>query len=295
MTTSNKTLVLSLSVIAILSGYFIASTVKSGSSSTDQSDITLEAVPVSVKTTTTGVTGTNGTGGGSSIMGSVLSGANDSSGKRTIKGIESNSKSLRTVILLGAVDMQSVTYVRKQIESLDKTSGDIYLLISSPGGSIFAGDSLISTMQSSKNKVHTVCMDFCASMAAIIHQHGAKRYAYDRATLMFHDASGGFEGKFDGMRRLMDYIQRRLDKTNAYIVSRSKVSYQEFMANVARDLWIDAEDAERVGLVDGIVKVIPLEDTTPIKTETELKAGKPGNGIGPFQALPLTYGLTVNE
>lgn len=169
-----------------------------------------------------------------------------------------NANPQRVIFIYTPIDFYSMELATKKLQELDQTQGEIYVLLSSPGGSVFAGESFITAMQSARNRVNTVCVDFCASMAAIIHQHGTKRYAYDRATLMFHDASGGAQGQMNEMVNLLSYINRKLEKTNRYIASRSKLSYEQFKQMATfQDLWIDAEDAQAHGLVDDLIKVIP--------------------------------------
>lgn len=275
-----KTAALTFGTIVIIAGTISVVKTKWTSSSTKTDDITMTT---SVVESTAKVEST--------IDSSI------SQSKRTIKDVINPE---RIVLILTEISGQSMAQAKAQLEFLDKTDGDIYILLSSPGGSVFAGESLITSMQSAKNKVHTVCTDFCASMAAIIHQHGVKRYAYDRATLMFHDASGGFQGQFSKMRKLFDYIQRKLDKTNTFIASRSKLSYQEFMSYVSQDFWIDAEDAERKGLVDSIVKVAQIngllmaQDSDLRRRNDTTTNGAKINDMNPYKVLPLTFGNETN-
>lgn len=131
----------------------------------------------------------------------------------------------------------------------------IFMTIDSPGGSVIDGRGLIAQMQSMKSPIYTVCTKMCASMAAIIHQYGTERYALDGSILMFHPASGGAQGQLDNMLSLLGTIKSYLNKMNAYIISRSKMSKEDFDKAMAYELWLDAEDAQEKGFVDKIVSI----------------------------------------
>src|SRR5438876_8424492 len=73
---------------------------------------------------------------------------------------------------------------------------DIQMYIHSPGGIITAGLAIYDTMQLIRPDVSTICIGMAASMGAILLLGGAKdkRFALPNATVMLHQASGGFEG-----------------------------------------------------------------------------------------------------
>jgi ATP-dependent Clp protease, protease subunit len=73
---------------------------------------------------------------------------------------------------------------------------DIHMYIHSPGGLITSGLAIYDTMQLIKPDVSTICVGMAASMGAVLLCGGAKgkRYALPNATVMIHQAAGGFEG-----------------------------------------------------------------------------------------------------
>jgi ATP-dependent Clp protease protease subunit len=162
----------------------------------------------------------------------------------------------RVVYFYSDFNQQSVKEAVSKLKELEAKSNDrILLLINSPGGSVIDGAELISQMESSKAPVDTVCMKLCASMAAMTHSYGAKRYSLDRAILMYHPASGSASGQVPNMLSLLKTITRYVDKMNANVVNRSKISKTEFESLVAYELWIDSEDALSKGFIDGIVNI----------------------------------------
>lgn len=146
-----------------------------------------------------------------------------------------------------------VDTLNRQLVELDKQSDKpIWLYIDSPGGSVFAGTKLIGQMQSLRSPVHTVCVSICASMAAVIHQHGTQRLSTNHAVLMFHPISGGFQGELPQMESRMRWVKRTGEKMNAYIVSRSKMGADEFSRLERNEFWVDAQDSLEFGLIDNV-------------------------------------------
>ncbi len=159
----------------------------------------------------------------------------------------------RAIFLVGEVDETIVQQVG-QIQQLAASSAEpIYLILESPGGSVFDGYKMLSAIESSRAPVYTVAIGLCASMCAIIHQYGAKRFAFDRATLMFHDAAGGFQGDMKKMQTRMNYVTRVLEKVDRTIAAKIGLPYDKYMALHQNELWLDAEDALKLHFIDAVV------------------------------------------
>lgn len=163
-------------------------------------------------------------------------------------------KSDRVVNIVGTVGYEVNESTVNNIFEKGKSKDPLVLLINSPGGSVMLGNQILSAMEAAKGPVYTVCLDLCASMAAIIHQHGDKRYALDRSTLMFHNAAGGMNG--DDVYRVqsrLNYILRILEKTDRKIAKRAGMTYEAFRALNEHELWLDAEDAYSLKFADALV------------------------------------------
>ncbi len=167
------------------------------------------------------------------------------------------------VILLNTeVNEYSVEIIIAKIEELSNKYKNLYLVLDSPGGSVFDGSRLISYMESSKANVNTVCYGLCASMAAQIFSHGKQRLMINRSTLMYHPASGGVRGTVHEMKSLLGYIDRETQKLDAYVADRAGITRDKFADLVLQNLWIAADDAISMHLADGLVIV-------PVNYETE--------------------------
>ena len=168
--------------------------------------------------------------------------------------VEFNSTNL--VVLNGAIDSQSASAFVKSfltLEHRDETQR-IYVYISSPGGSIFAGDAISNVIRSSKKEV-VVIINFAASMAFHISQYATRRLILPTGTMMQHHASGSPQaGPFPNVEKEWSWLKRKVATMNKKDSSGcSKTSHDEFMKNIDRDWWLLSEEAVAAGCVDGIV------------------------------------------
>lgn len=159
-----------------------------------------------------------------------------------------------TIEYNAAVDYASALSVVKKIKAAQNKPVDrIYLLVTSPGGSVIAGAMILEAIQGSKVPIDTVCVVLCASMGAQIHSVGAKRYMTDKSILMYHPAAGGFEGEFDTMISRMNFLNRYVNKMDAYIAQRAGIPYAEFKKRIRNEYWLDAVEATSERFNDGVV------------------------------------------
>lgn len=186
----------------------------------------------------------------------TLTAKNQTESPKVVKRLDVNSKDV--IALFSEVTFASSQAVVKAINERQKTSKEIFLLIDSPGGSVFDGAQVITAIEASKVPVNTVCVGMCASMGAMIHAYGAKRLMFDRAVLMFHPAAGGVQGSLDQMESRLKLIRSYTHKMDKYIANRSGMDVNKFESMFNDELWIDAEDSVNLKLADGIV-FVPFE------------------------------------
>jgi ATP-dependent Clp protease protease subunit len=161
----------------------------------------------------------------------------------------------RIVYLFGEINEQSGPEAVHDILKLGDSTKPMYILINSPGGSVLSGASIISAMEAAKGPVVTVCVQLCASMAAMIHQYGTSRTMLNRAFLMFHPATGGVEGEVDKSFSRLGTIKRYIGKMEENAASRSHMDYKEYKYRSGIEMWLDSEDALETKFADKIVYV----------------------------------------
>ena len=179
---------------------------------------------------------------------------------KAIKAKESSLKELdlsgtRQVYIYGVIDEVSAPPVAQQILELGKDSAPINILINSPGGSVLDGASIISAMQAAKGPVNTVCVQICASMAAMIHSYGTKRLMIDRSLVMFHPATGGVEGEVDKMYSRLGTLKDYIAEMELNASSRAGMSYSDYKAHSGVEMWLPARKAVATGFADEVVFV----------------------------------------
>lgn len=145
--------------------------------------------------------------------------------------------------------------IAEEITKKSKKGKPLYLLISSPGGSVMDGALIISAIEASSVPVYTVCKNLCASMAAVIFSYGTERYMVDRSILMFHPAAGGVRGTLEEMQSLLGTITLYVNKMNYYIAQRANLTPEVFQTMWVSQLWMDAETSLQKKFSDKIVNL----------------------------------------
>lgn len=173
-------------------------------------------------------------------------------GSKQIKNL--NLEGGQVIYVLDEIGENSA-YIAESIRKLYANKKPIYILINSPGGSVIDGAQIVTAIAAAPVPVVTVCLQLCASMAAIIHGYGSERLMVDRSILMHHPASGGVQGTLEQMGSRLGMITRYVNKMDADIGKRAGLSLEQFKAMTVSELWLDAEDALDKKLADGIVTV----------------------------------------
>lgn len=173
----------------------------------------------------------------------------------TSKQIKTLSLTEKDTVLIEGEIGEDAKYIAQEITQKSLTNKELYILISSPGGSVLDGALIISAIEAAKIPVNTVCLDSCASMAAMIHGFGTKRLMVDRSILMFHPAAGGIRGTLEEMQSLLTTITNYVNKMDVYIANRAGLTEKQFHDMWVSQLWMDAETAVAKKFADGYVNL----------------------------------------
>ena len=161
---------------------------------------------------------------------------------------------ISSVTLYGKVTDETASDLIAQIQAANKEKTDkpIILYINSGGGSVLAGGLILDAMEASRRPIITVCTSVCASMAAYIAEHGAKRLMFSHAILMFHEMSAGTEGDLGHMQSMVAVLVRlsaRYEKETALLAQLTEIEYR---AHIAANWWLLADEAVAAHLADGL-------------------------------------------
>jgi ATP-dependent Clp protease, protease subunit len=166
----------------------------------------------------------------------------------------------RSVYLWGVVDDKSAREVVSKFMLLeaDKPGEEIKFYINSPGGVVTSGMVMYDTMKMLKSPISTICMGLAASMGSILLSGGIKgrRFIYPHGEVMIHQPSLG--GHIQGVSADLE-IQakqtRRVKEIGAQILADNcGKTVAQIMKDFDRDYWMDADEAIKYGIVDGIIE-----------------------------------------
>jgi len=133
---------------------------------------------------------------------------------------------------------------------------DIKLYINSPGGSVYDGLAIIDTMNYIEPDVQTIGIGLQASMGAMLLSSGAKgkRFCLPNARVMIHQPSSGTEGKITDQEIALKegiYLKQVLAEMMAKNTGKSIKEVEKAMD---RDHWMSAEEAQKFGIIDKVIK-----------------------------------------
>ena len=133
---------------------------------------------------------------------------------------------------------------------------DVHFYINSPGGSVTAGLAIYDTMQYMTCDINTYCIGQAASMGAVLLCAGTKgkRYALPNANIMIHQVLGGAEGQASDVEIRVKYMLKLKERLNNIISKHSGQTYDTVEKACDRDNFMSAEEAQKFGLVDSVVK-----------------------------------------
>lgn len=174
---------------------------------------------------------------------------------KTVTLKEHDLSGTRQVFINGVIDETNSPAIAAKLLDLGKDDKPITIVINSPGGSVIDGAEIISAMQAAKGPVDTVCVQICASMAAMIHQYGTHRLMLDRSIVMFHPASGGVQGEVDKSFSRLGAIREYIAEMELNVASRSKLSYEQYKSLSGVEWWVSAQNAIKNNVTDNIVYV----------------------------------------
>jgi ATP-dependent Clp protease, protease subunit len=144
----------------------------------------------------------------------------------------------------------------------------IYLYLSTPGGSISAGESLIDTIAGLPNPVYTV-VSFAASMGFLTTEAvQGTRYILPSGTLMAHRAFMGVEGQvpgqFDERARFNEEDIRAIETGAA---ARLGLTHAEYSDKIKNEYWVTGERAVAAGAADQVATATCSSDLSGTHTQ----------------------------
>ena len=167
----------------------------------------------------------------------------------------------RVIFLVGEVNDQTANLVVAQLLFLESENPDkdISFYINSLGGSVSAGMAIFDTMQFIKPEVSTLCMGMAASMGSFLLMAGAKgkRFALPNSKIMIHQPSGGASGQATDIEIHAREIIKTREQLNKIYADRTGQPLEKIAADMERDRYMSADEAQVYGLVDQVIHKRP--------------------------------------
>jgi ATP-dependent Clp protease protease subunit len=177
----------------------------------------------------------------------------------------------RNLYLAAQVDQDSINAVTKSIIDINDDDAhfaklaEIYglaykpkpinLYIDSYGGLVYQCFGLLGVISKSKIPVHTIVTGTAMSAGFIIAITGHKRFAYDKATFMYHQVSTGFVGTVKEMEEGLEETKRLQLMIEEHTLSHTKITREMLNDNykVKKDWFMNTKDALKFGVIDEII------------------------------------------
>lgn len=185
------------------------------------------------------------------------------------------------VTLNEAFTLDSVSKIQHEIlqkSTVINPPSEIYLFLSTPGGSVTAGKLLIDMLNALPVKVSTIT-SFAASMGYCTVQglERGTRYILPSGTLMSHRAAvsgigGQIPGEADTRLQMIKDSVNALERVAARRVGIPVDDYKKLIMN---EFWIHGEDAVKANHADKVAMVTCGKDLTGTKVETVYFMGIP--------------------
>lgn len=139
------------------------------------------------------------------------------------------------------------------LASVDATK-PIDLYINSPGGSVYAGYSILDTMDFIQPDVNTMVCGMAASMAFILSISGKNRMALKHSRLMQHQPLGSASGQASDIAITAKQIEILKKELYEIISEKTGKPYKTVEKDCDRDYWMTASEALKYGAIDSIVQ-----------------------------------------
>lgn len=166
------------------------------------------------------------------------------------------------IIFMGEdVNSHTANLVVAQLLHLDNEDHkkDISLYINSPGGSVYDALAIYDTMNFVKADVQTIGIGMQASAAAFLLSSGAKgkRFILPHSTVMIHQPSSGTRGKVTDQEIDLHESLRVKHLLEEIMAKNTGQKKSKIHDDMERDRWMTADEAQKYGIADQIIKTLP--------------------------------------
>lgn len=154
---------------------------------------------------------------------------------------------------IGEIVKNILQYNREDYGMAIEDRKPILLYVASNGGEVDSGFELIDVILSSKTPVYTINLGYQYSMGFLIGLAGSRRYAMIHSKFLLHDGSNFIYNSGAKAQDQMEFNRRVEDRVKKYIISRSKLTSEEYDSKLRVEWYMFSDEAKEKGFVDYII------------------------------------------
>jgi ATP-dependent Clp protease protease subunit len=142
-----------------------------------------------------------------------------------------------------------------KLQGLKYKPKPIKIIIDSYGGYVYQCFGLLGVMESSKTPIHTIVTGTAMSCGFLIAITGHKRFAYRKATFLYHQLSSGAIGKLKEMEEEIVESKRLQKIIEEHTLQHTKITKKRLNeAFVKKEDWyIPVDECLELKLIDEII------------------------------------------
>lgn len=163
----------------------------------------------------------------------------------------------RTLYLIGEIDDAVAYKAIVGLRKLDKTDGDIHIVLNSGGGGEYPGFAIYDAICLCRNKVVIDGVGFVGSIAAAVFMAGDVRRMTVNAEFMIHNGSIATNQENieqDAVLDLAEHIEKINKKYHSILAAASKMSMADVKKACEEETFYSAEEAVQKGFADEIIQ-----------------------------------------
>lgn len=140
----------------------------------------------------------------------------------------------------------------------DGSGKPIAIILDTAGGNVYTGFNLIDHIEKVKTPLTIHIMSMAASMGLYIAMAGhnnpnVKTVCHPFSVGLLHSGSESVSGTTHAVRDLFNFSQKYEEKIKQYVLSHSNIDDEMYEKVYRQELWLDADEMLRLGIVDEII------------------------------------------
>ena len=124
--------------------------------------------------------------------------------------------------------------------------------IMSDGGDIFAGMTLMNTLESSRVKIVTIAQGSCCSAATFMLLGGAERKMGRNAYVLIHQSSTEMWGNFQELKHELKSTDKFMKMLKKMYLEKTKIPEKMLKKLMKKDIYLNPRDCLKYGIVHAL-------------------------------------------